>query len=197
MRVRHDRRAQTRRSVTAWFAASLPRRARASSSAPSSGIDRGGSLPGRASLALRLRVYLARGRLDRQLAAAHSFDSDEALALRAHQLTREATRRSLAESLRSAVAQADRIAPHRALSAAVIRRDAVRADREMLLGLAERLETGAPVSARGVALTRVLLTDGCWSPLSNPHSELTVAEAVWCIADALAADAPVSVLDGD
>jgi hypothetical protein len=70
------------------------------------------------------------------------------------------------------------------ISAVVVDRPAVRAGREAIVALAERLEGWPAVSPRGVALTRVLLTDGL-SPLFNPNSERSVIEAVWEINDAL------------
>jgi hypothetical protein len=135
-----------------------------------------------ASLALRLRVRLGRGGLDRQLADTPVCDMTRALALRSRQLTDRRTRDELARSLREIV---DRVeAPPRLMSADVIDRAAVRAGREPLLGLAERLETSGPVNPRGVALAKMLLTDGL-SPLYNRFCERSVTEAVWEIQDDL------------
>jgi len=63
---------------------------------------------------------------------------------------------------------------------------AVRAGREAILGLAERLQSTTPLSARGVVLARALLTDGR-SPLFNALSERTVIEAAFEVQDALGA----------
>jgi hypothetical protein len=135
-----------------------------------------------ASLALRLRVRLGRGGLDRQLADAPVCDLTRALALRSRQLTDRRTRQELARSLREIV---DRVeAPPRLMSADVIDRAAVRVGREPLLGLAERLEASGPVNPRGVALAKMLLTDGL-SPLYNRFCERSVTEAVWEIQDDL------------
>jgi hypothetical protein len=155
----------------------------------------GRSMLVRAPLVLRLRVFLVRWSLDRRIAAGCSCDSSAMLNLRARQLIRRRTRRGLARSLRDVVAYVDRDGSRRAFSTVVIRRGAVRADREAILGLAERLETAAPVSARGVALAGALLTDGAGSPLFNRYCALTVAEAVWAVAEALADGAPASVFD--
>ena len=155
----------------------------------------GRSMLERSPLVLRLRVFLARWSLDREIAAGCSRDSSAMLNLRARQLIRRRTRRGFARSLRDVVAYADRDGSRRAFSTVVIRRWAVRADREAILGLAERLEAVAPVSARGVALASALLTDGVGSPLFNRYCALTVAEAVWAVAEALADGAPASVFD--
>ena len=155
----------------------------------------GRSLALRAPLALRLAVCLTRGRLDRQIAAGRPCDSSALLAQRARELVRRRTRARLAQGLRGVVAYADRDDSPRALSTVVIQRAAVRADREAILGLAERFEAVAPVSARGVALARAMLTDGVGSPLFNSHCELTVAEAAWRVAEALAEGASTSVFD--
>ena len=63
-------------------------------------------------------------------------------------------------------------------------RSVVREAREAILGLAERLEAPAPVNPRGVALARVLLTDGV-SPLYNRSCEQTLTAAIWEIQDGL------------
>lgn len=98
----------------------------------------GRSMLVRAPLVLRLRVFLVRWSLDRRIAAGCSCDSSVMLNLRARQLIRRRTRRGLARSLRDVVAYVDRDGSRRAFSTVVIRRGAVRADREAILGLAER-----------------------------------------------------------
>jgi len=119
------------------------------------------------------------------------------LNLRARQLVCRRARRGLARSLRDVVAYVDDDGSRRAFSTVAIRRGAVRADREAIVGLAERLETAAPVSAGGMVLASALLTDGVGSPLFNRYCGLTVAEAVWAVAEALAGGAPASVFDVD
>jgi hypothetical protein len=145
--------------------------------------------------ARRLRVLFAHRRLDRQIAAGCHYDSNPMLALRAGQLLRRRTRLRLARAVRGAVAHADACDASPALSGVVIRRDAVKADREALFGLAERLESAAPVSARGVVLVGELLTDGVGSPLFSRNCGRSVAEAVWTIADALCDGTPESIFD--
>jgi hypothetical protein len=155
------------------------------------------SRPGRAALALRLRVYITRTRLDRRLVAGCQCESTAALALRARQLIDRRTQQRVARNLRRVVAYADRSERRAPFSAVVIDCAAVRAGREALLGLAERLAEGAPVHPRGVVLAQRLLTDGLDSPLCNPRCERSVDQAVWEVADALGADdPPTSVFDG-
>jgi hypothetical protein len=136
---------------------------------------------GDASRLLRLRVYLTRGTLDREIARGVALDTTPALMLRARQLVAEPTRRVLASDLRRAVGYAERVESRTRLSAVMLEPARVRAGRGALLRLAERLEQAAPGSPQGVALTHVLLTDAA-SPLFNRDSERTVTEAS-CIAD--------------
>ncbi|HST32564.1 MAG TPA: hypothetical protein VLJ80_03480 [Solirubrobacteraceae bacterium] len=93
-------------------------------------------------------------------------------------------RRRTARELRGVVERVDDREPGLVISAVVIEPAAVRAGREALLGLAERLESSAPVSAHGVALARALLIEAD-SPLYNPYCERTVNEAVFEVEDAL------------
>jgi hypothetical protein len=132
-------------------------------------------------LLLRLRVYLTRGSLDRQIARGVALAQTPELTLRAHQLTAESARRSLAADLRHVVNYAERVESRTPLSAVMLEPARVRAGRGAILRLAGRLEQEAPVSPQGVALARVLLTDAA-SPLFDRDSERTVTEAS-CIAD--------------
>ncbi|HEY5319097.1 MAG TPA: hypothetical protein VIJ20_14000 [Solirubrobacteraceae bacterium] len=141
-----------------------------------------------AAIKVRLSVCLRRAKLDQEIADGRAFETSAAIALRARQLVDPHTRWQLARSLRGIVDYADRTGPGWVMSAVVIERKAVRAGREAILGLAERLEGGAPVSPRGVARVHTLLTDGLQSPLFNPHTGRTVIQAVWEAADLLGAD---------
>lgn len=107
------------------------------------------SNPGAVPLALRLRVHLTRGRLDRQLASGRLCESTAALALRARQLGDPRKRREVARDLCGIVDYVDRVGASRVISAVVIDRRAVRDGRPAILGLAQRLEDAAPVSFRG------------------------------------------------
>jgi hypothetical protein len=148
-----------------------------------------------AALGLRLSVYLTRAKLDREIARGRSPEATPGHRLRARQLTEPGTRRRAAGSLRGIVEYADRCPQARMFSAVVVECAAVRSGREAILGLAERLEGPAPVSARGLARIHTLLTDGLGSPLFNPNCGRTVAEAVWEVADLLTADAPTIGFD--
>lgn len=141
-----------------------------------------------ARLRLRVKVRLSRGRLDRRIAAPAPWDATPALALRARQLTRARAVRRGARNLRSLVAYADRYGSRPIVSAVVINRAAVIADRETLLGLAERLESSRPVTPRGMVLIQRLLTD-CRSPLCDPAGTGQVGQAIWEIVDALDSEA--------
>jgi hypothetical protein len=113
----------------------------------------------RPQLTTRVAVLLARHRLDHDLAAGTAPACTPAHALRADQLAAARTREELATALDSVVVTAQR--PPAALSAAApLRRRAIRDERAALEQLARRLRDPRPVRARGVALTRDLLTDG-------------------------------------
>ncbi len=137
-----------------------------------------------APLTLWLKVFVARGRLDRQLVAGRPCESTAALSLRARQLTDIRSRRRIARDLRGIVDYVHRHRSRRVMSAVVIEPAAVRRGRRAILELARRLEGAAPVSPIGVVLARALLTDGR-SPLFNPHCERTVSQAVSEVRDAL------------
>ena len=133
---------------------------------------------------LRLKVYLTRGKLDRQISAGRPYKSTAALALRSSQLVAPSTRRQLAQRLRKIVDYADYRATHVAISSVVVEPAAVRRARHPILGLAERLEGQDQVSPVGIARIQELLTDGR-SPLFNRHCERSVTQAIWEVQDAL------------
>ncbi len=137
-----------------------------------------------ALLTLRLKVFVNRRGLDREIAAGRVCESNPAVALRVLQLTRRRTREELGRNLREVVDYVDRRRSRGVISLVMIEPAAVRAGRGSILGLAERLAGTAPVSPGGVILAASLLTDGR-SPLYNPHSERTVAQAVSEVHDAL------------
>ena len=147
-----------------------------------------------AALRLRLKVFLSRGRLDREICAGCPHESSAPLALRAQQLTDPRMRERLARNLRGTVEYVEHVGSRRGISAVVTNRAAVWTGREALLGLAERLEATDPVTPKGVVLARALLTDGS-SPLYNPYCERTVAEAVWEVADLLGPEEPTIEFD--
>ncbi len=136
-------------------------------------------------LALRLRTFVTRRRLDRQILAGHELQSSPELALRVRQLTGPRPRRRLAESIRTIIRQAERETAAAPISAVVLQRPAVRHGRAALLDLADQLELAARVNPRGMVLAHEFLCDG-FSPLRDSRAQLTVAEASREIQDALA-----------
>jgi len=103
--------------------------------------------------------------------------------VRAHQLTDPLSLAQLARSLRNVVARAEQ-GGHQLGSAVTLCTNAVNANREGLLGLAERLERPGPVNPCGVARVVLLLTDGA-SPLYNHAPTRTMGETLWWMADGL------------
>lgn len=135
-------------------------------------------------VALRLRVFLTRRRLDRQIVAGYVCEDSPELELRIRQLTYPRSQQATARSLRRAVEHVDAVGYGPDLSAVVVDRVAVRTNREAILGLAERLDRAGDVSSRGMVLIRELITDGATSPLYGADSG-ALAEAIWGISDAL------------
>ena len=119
----------------------------------------------------RLRDHIAArwhaGRIDRELASGSSPDSRSAIAQRARWLTDPSRRRRLADSLRLIIDDAHD-GPSGSYARVTPRRRRVEAASAELRRLADRLADPTPVSARGAAQARILLTDGT-GPLYNPH----------------------------
>jgi hypothetical protein len=114
------------------------------------------------SLVLRVEVFVRRWSLDHRLAMGERPEFDPALALRAKQLMREKTRRSLARSLRRSMRLA--YEPRRWGSSTPLDREAVADARQLMNGVAARLTAPVPMGVRGVALVSDMLGDGA-SPL--------------------------------
>jgi hypothetical protein len=122
----------------------------------------------RARLRDLLAARLNGAALDRRLAAGASPDASPSLALRARMLRRPAERRGLAARLREIVGESER--PRPVLSSRIpVARMSVRRASADLLELADRLAAADPVSVRGVARVRVLLSDGL-SPVYSGRS---------------------------
>jgi hypothetical protein len=150
---------------------------------PSRADSRGGPT------SLRFRVFVTRRRLDRQIVAGHGCDA-AALELRVRQLTNLGSQQAAARSLRRVVGHVDRLGAGPDLSAAVIDRAAVRASREAILGLADRLDRAGEVSPRGMLLARELITQGATSPLYGTEGGRVLTKALWEMSDALATEQP-------
>jgi hypothetical protein len=113
--------------------------------------------------------------LDHELAADTDPIGDPILAQRAAKLTAPASRHRLADGLRALVERADR--PPQWSAAVPVARQAVLAERDHLLELAQPLDAPGPVGVRGVAAASVLLTDGR-SPVWAPGDVASIADAV-------------------
>lgn len=107
----------------------------------------------------RAWTHLHASQLDRALAAGASPDSSPALSLRAHALIGAPARRDLARSIRRLLEAARRPFDPLTPGIPICRRKAL-ASADTLLALADRLTSGDPVDARGVAMLRLLLIDG-------------------------------------
>ena len=103
---------------------------------------------------LRWRTWVRAQELDGLLArGADPMDSDE-LSLRVGQLGSARSRARLACALRGAVELADRQPEPFGMPRSQIRRAEIRASRELLLELAERVDSRGPVGVEGLALSR-------------------------------------------
>jgi hypothetical protein len=149
----------------------------------------------------RARRWLPRGRLARQTRGlllggvwlrcvawwrAHALDAQlvrgadpmqsNELSLRVGQLSSERSRRRFVCALRGAVQLADSPSDPLRMGPPLIRRAEVRANRELLLELADRLEAGGPLGVEGLATTSLLVGD-CLSPLFCKGSGSVAASA--------------------
>jgi hypothetical protein len=106
-----------------------------------------------------LRVWLRRGSLDRSLAAGEDPAASPALSRRARQLTSRRTRAGLAASIRNLVDTAEE-APRGFTAVVPIQRHEILRERQLLLQLADDLESQDELKPRGIALVERLLIDG-------------------------------------
>ena len=127
---------------------------------------------------LRWRTWVRAQELDGLLArGADPMDSDE-LSLRVGQLGSARSRARLACALRGAVELADRQAEPFRLPQSQIRRAEIRASRVLLLELAERVDSCAPVGVEGLGLTSLLIGDRA-SPLYDGDARRSVTVAAF------------------
>jgi hypothetical protein len=132
-----------------------------------------------------LRARLAAGRIDRQLAAGIPSWESPVYAARARQLTSARMRRGLADSIDRILDVSENGRAGTLMTAAIMpQRSAVQEARPTLLLLSARLRSSAPLSARGVALLRDLLTDG-GGPLYRPSAPTALANKVRAIDELL------------
>lgn len=128
-------------------------------------------------LSQRVKLYIGRARLDRQIAAGHPFEADAELALRARQLVATRSQHQLARNLRGILRYVERTPSRRTISAVVIEPRAVRMGRSAILDLAEQLE-------RALLLIRA----GSCSPKprarSGPHDRAGLGRSVGALSAA-------------
>lgn len=115
--------------------------------------------PRRAGLKTRLRAWWKAPELDAALADGMDPTGSDELTARAEQLASPKKRAELATAVERLVAIADRPSERLATAWIFFRRDQVRANRSLLLRLAERLRDPGPHALKGVAMTSVLLGD--------------------------------------
>lgn len=140
----------------------------------------------RLRLALIVRWHGAE--IDRRLAAGEPPWTDDALALRARQITAPRSRERLAGGLAGALRSARNGAP--GFTAAVRPHRADVLDAQALIGAIERrLREAGPVAAQGVAMISSLLIDGN-GPLYRPGEPGTLGSRLRAAAAALQATDP-------
>lgn len=125
---------------------------------------------------LRLRVFVRRERLDRQLAEHADPQPSPELGLGAAQLSKARTRRVIARRLRRklrAAGQANSPLP----GGRPLARDEILAEADALMDLIRRLEAPGWAEPMGVALARLLLTDPV-SPIYEQAKPATLYMAV-------------------
>ncbi|HTW19375.1 MAG TPA: hypothetical protein VME70_04070 [Mycobacteriales bacterium] len=104
-------------------------------------------------------VRLRGDNLDRRIAAGESTDSGRLIAARARELMSDGYRAELATFWEDVLLRADRQLPPRRHEVAVSRSQVHAAEREVD-ELVELLRSRRPVSARGIAMASLLLSDG-------------------------------------
>ena len=142
---------------------------------------------------LRVTTWWRAEDLDRRLAGgADPMQSDE-LSLRLGQLGSARSRARLAGALRRAVELADRqLDP---LSVPLIRRTEVRANRQLLLELAERVGSSGPLGVEGLALTSLLVGEAP-SPMYHRDATASLAASALQALTALERGHPSARTDG-
>ncbi len=122
------------------------------------------------------------GRIDRALADGISPDSGAAISLRAGALIGVRARRGLSRGLCDLIAQARE--PVWSAIPIPVCRGQINAAQELIEAIAQRLLEARPVSARGVAQIRLLLTDGR-SPFYDESSANDLLPALRAASSAL------------
>jgi hypothetical protein len=130
----------------------------------------------RVDAADRLTAHVQAASLDRLLAAGQSPDCSAVLTLRARELLNPRIRRRMARSLRR-LQRRYTPRPHAALAPVALLPAHVLSAGLALRQLADRLDGDEPVDVRGVALTRLLISEGGGSPhyLSRAYNVVRAA----------------------
>jgi hypothetical protein len=147
----------------------------------------------RSSIALRMKVALTREALTRDLAAGAPTELSPELRLRAAQLVKARHRRQAAGAWRRAIKDAYEPPMTRAYFS-FIRRSAVVDAEDSINALIGRLNSDRPVSAQGMAMLDLLLTNGTSSPLYTPADAGTLRHEITVATEALDSESPKSPL---
>jgi hypothetical protein len=132
----------------------------------------------------RARVELAAVRRTADRLIVHeprSGDASELVRWRSAELTSAAARDALCREIQRTLADLD---PRRLPSASPLRRPAARANEELLRRIVARVGSSAPITARGVLLTRSLLRDAS-SPLYAEEADVLLPRALTRVLGAL------------
>lgn len=139
-------------------------------------LQPGPSAPDNNQRWLRFRVLLRRRALDREIARGLPLEADAERALRARQLTSRSERCCVAACLANILEAADERHADPASSLRLCHA-AVLANRPMIVDLIDALRSERVLTARAIALARVLTQDAR-SPLFSSRPDRTVAQAV-------------------
>ena len=131
----------------------------------------------RRSLALRVKVAVRQHALLRDLAAGAPAGLSPEFALRASKLVTESHRRQLANTLRRTIQDAHQPVLSRANVVIIDRRAVIDAEVE-IEALIARLRSQRPVTARGMAIVELMITDAVESPLYDYGKSGTLRQQV-------------------
>lgn len=114
----------------------------------------------RPRLLVRLRSHLKAAELDQQLAAGADPLSSDELLWRAQQLTEPHHRLEYAETIKRVLAEVEHGPPQMLPGPKLVARDVIKANRSLLLVLAERLRGEGVFGLRGLAMVELLVRYG-------------------------------------
>lgn len=139
----------------------------------------------RPSLAIRIQLRLLRNRIDKELVVGLDPNGSPLRRERARRLVGEDCRRQFAATLERLLDEADS-SPRRLSSSVPVCRAAIRGSRRQIETIVARLSSPAYISARGVAMISILLTDGT-GPLygTDPANSQVLARALEATIDCL------------